>query len=202
MRGILLGCILIFILGISFGQSNEELKKQNEESIALLKQKIAALEGSLEEGNESVTIKKEELVLLKDSIVYLQEELKMCSGSVSEVEEKSTSKNLTQQKELVIYFSRDIYKLTKQSEKELDAFVKSLPTTYNLIVIKGHSDVVGEDYYNQKISKERAESIRTYLMEEHQITPSKIVINWMGSDSPGADTSTSDDDRRCEISVL
>lgn len=184
-----------------FSQVDEttDLKKKNEESIELLKQKIAALEGSIDEEEPSV-IETKSIIVLKDSIRFLEEELKACSNA--HAERQAISNKFELKEGLTFYYQRDVYKLKKEDEKQLDQFVKSLPQSYNMIVVKGHADVIGEDYYNDKISKKRAEEIRDYLLNEHNISPDKVLINWSGSESPGADAFSTNDDRRCEIMFL
>lgn len=198
----------MLILGDASAQNNDSLVDKNKESIALLKQKIA----NLENGTSSIsTDKKEtlekEIIVYRDSIVYLTKELEVCAAEKKQVETSSNStissansvnSNLKEGKNSNILFSTDIYKLNNKNEKNLDMFTSNLPKDYHFIIIKGHADKSGESILNETISRKRANSIKEYLIKEKNIAPDKIMINWFGSDMP----STSGDDKRCELSVI
>ena len=52
--------------------------------------------------------------------------------------------------------------------------------------IEGHTDSVGSDTYNQKLSQKRADSVRNYLIE-HDISPSRLEAIGYGESRPIAD---------------
>ncbi|MCB9197424.1 MAG: OmpA family protein [Flavobacteriales bacterium] len=197
--------IIAFSTFVSFGQGDgsEELKKKNQESIELLKQRISSLEqeiGTTEEPTPT-SVETQTILVLKDSIKLLEKELATCANSQKGPEEATIAVTKTT-KDLTIYFARDVYKLSVEDKNNLDQLITSLPTTYNFIIIRGHADQVGDEQINELISKKRAESIRAYLLQTKKISPQKIVINWCGSEVPGSDTSTTEDDRRCELIVI
>jgi len=71
------------------------------------------------------------------------------------------------------------------------------------LAIEGHTDNVGSDEVNQKLSEQRAESVRSYLIEQGLTLPS-VTAEGFGKTVPVADNSTSagrQKNRRVEIVV-
>ena len=71
--------------------------------------------------------------------------------------------------------------------------------------IEGHTDNVGEPIINQKIGLERAEAVKRYLYEQHQIPLHKINVISYGEDKPVAPNRTRDgraQNRRVVVKVL
>ncbi|MGI9535990.1 MAG: OmpA family protein [Desulfocapsaceae bacterium] len=54
------------------------------------------------------------------------------------------------------------------------------------VVLAGHTDSVGTEDYNMKLSQRRAESARTYLHEKMGIDKSRITLSWFGKSDPAA----------------
>ncbi len=71
--------------------------------------------------------------------------------------------------------------------------------------IEGHTDNVGAAEFNEKLGLERAESVKKYLYEKHQIPLHKMNVISYGSTKPAADNKTKDgraQNRRVVIRVL
>ncbi len=71
--------------------------------------------------------------------------------------------------------------------------------------IEGHTDSVGSAVVNDKIGMERAESVKRYLYEHHQIPLHKINVISYGKEKPVAPNNTKDgraQNRRVVIKVL
>lgn len=54
------------------------------------------------------------------------------------------------------------------------------------VVLAGHTDIVGTEAYNMKLSQRRAESARTYLHEKMGIDRNRITLSWFGKSDPAA----------------
>ena len=73
------------------------------------------------------------------------------------------------------------------------------------VQIEGHTDSVGSDEYNQKLSEARANSVRTYLTTRHQINPDRIIAVGFGERRPVADNDTEEGrqlNRRIDFVIL
>jgi peptidoglycan-associated lipoprotein len=71
--------------------------------------------------------------------------------------------------------------------------------------IEGHTDNVGDKVYNEKLGMERAEQVKRYLYEQHQIPLHKMNVITYGEDKPVAPNNTRagrSQNRRVVIKVL
>jgi outer membrane protein OmpA-like peptidoglycan-associated protein len=90
---------------------------------------------------------------------------------------------------------------------ELDQLVQQLKANPNgaFIEIEGHTDNVGNAEVNYKLGLERAEAVKRYLYETHQVPLHKINVISYGEDKPVGDNKTKDgraQNRRVVIKVL
>jgi outer membrane protein OmpA-like peptidoglycan-associated protein len=73
------------------------------------------------------------------------------------------------------------------------------------VEIGGHTDSVGPDAYNMKLSNERAMAVREYLMRYHNIETYRLIAVGYGETQPIADNRTRsgrDMNRRIEFKIL
>ena len=71
--------------------------------------------------------------------------------------------------------------------------------------IEGHTDNVGDKMYNEKLGMERADAVKRYLYEQHQIPLHKMNVISYGEDKPVApnkDRAGRAQNRRVVIKVL
>lgn len=71
------------------------------------------------------------------------------------------------------------------------------------VMVKGHTDSVGSDAYNDKLSLRRAESVAAYLVSQG-VAADKVKTAGLGESQPLADNATDDgraQNRRVEIFV-
>jgi OOP family OmpA-OmpF porin len=66
--------------------------------------------------------------------------------------------------------------------------MKTYPET--TAVIEGHTDNVGREESNLRLSTMRAESVRTYLIENFGIAANRLTARGYGSARPVADNAT------------
>ena len=85
---------------------------------------------------------------------------------------------------------------------ELDAAVKTLRDNPSVnVVVEGHTDSVGSDSYNQKLSERRAQAVRDYLVRQG-IDASRITVRGYGKTRPVASNATAEgraENRRAEV---
>ena len=73
-----------------------------------------------------------------------------------------------------------------------------------VIIAVGHTDAVGSDAYNQKLSVRRAEAVKAYMVSKG-IEPNRIYTEGKGKKQPVADNKTAEGrakNRRVEIEVV
>ncbi len=99
----------------------------------------------------------------------------------------------------------DFNKATIRSDARpiLDEAVRMLKERKENVVVEGHTDSVGGDAYNMKLSRRRADAVKRYLTE-HGIAASRITTEGFGKRQPVASNATAEgraQNRRVEIHV-
>jgi OmpA-OmpF porin, OOP family len=77
-------------------------------------------------------------------------------------------------------------------------------STLKLVRIEGHTDSVGNRAYNQRLSEERADSVRSWLIDKEGIDPDMLEARGFGMDMPIASNNTKlgrQQNRRVEFNV-
>jgi peptidoglycan-associated lipoprotein len=97
--------------------------------------------------------------------------------------------------------------LPAEAKARIDEVVRQLKATPNgaYIEVEGYTDNRGAKAYNDKLGLDRAESVKRYLYEEHQISLHRISVISYGSDKPIAPNATKAGrahNRRVVIKVL
>jgi outer membrane protein OmpA-like peptidoglycan-associated protein len=97
--------------------------------------------------------------------------------------------------------------LPDQAKARLDEVISQLKANPNnvWIEIEGHTDNVGSKELNEKLGMERAEAVKRYLYEQHQIPLHKINVISYGEDKPVSPNKTRDgraQNRRVVVKVL
>jgi len=105
-----------------------------------------------------------------------------------------------------IYFDFNKSTIKPQSYVVLDEAAKILKENPSIRVeIQGHTDSVGSDSYNQKLSEARAASVVNYFVMTHQIDPRRLVPRGYGETMPIASNiseSGRELNRRVEFVIL
>jgi outer membrane protein OmpA-like peptidoglycan-associated protein len=97
--------------------------------------------------------------------------------------------------------------LPAEAKARIDEVVKQLKANPNgaYVEVEGYTDNRGDKAYNEKLGLDRAESVKRYLYEEHQIPLHRISVISYGSDKPIAPNTTKAgraQNRRVVIKVL
>ncbi|MCS6896091.1 MAG: OmpA family protein [Bacteroidia bacterium] len=89
-----------------------------------------------------------------------------------------------------IFFDFDKATLRPESEVELTEVIRLLRDNPRWRVeVQGHTDSIGSAAYNQKLSQQRAESVRDYLTQKG-ISPTRITARGYGASRPIGDNRT------------
>ena len=103
-----------------------------------------------------------------------------------------------------VFFATGSYKLLAKSYKSLNDVADLMKADETLVLyIDGHTDNVGSDEINQKLSENRAIAVREYLVGKG-VSASRMVSTGYGKSKPIADNKTAAgraQNRRIEITA-
>jgi OOP family OmpA-OmpF porin len=103
------------------------------------------------------------------------------------------------------FFDFDKSVLKAEGKAKLDDLVDKIKgINLEVIIAVGHTDSVGSDAYNQKLSVRRAESVKAYLVSKG-IEKNRVYTEGKGEKQPVADNKTAEGrakNRRVEIEVV
>ena len=103
------------------------------------------------------------------------------------------------------FFDFDKATLKADGIAKLDDLVSKIKgVNLEVIIAVGHTDSVGSDAYNQKLSIRRSEAVKAYLVSKG-IEPNRVYTEGKGKKQPVADNKTAEGrakNRRTEIEVV
>ncbi len=108
------------------------------------------------------------------------------------------------------FFDFNKYNLKPEGKAKLDDLASKLSTiNLEVIIAVGHTDSIGSDAYNQKLSVQRAESVKAYLVSKG-VEANRIYTEGKGKKQPIAPNTVNGKDnpegraknRRVEIEVV
>lgn len=123
----------------------------------------------------------------------------------AEVERVGEGINVTFDETSGVYFATDQYNIEGQSRTALNKLAdifNEYPDTN--ILVEGHTDSTGSDAYNLTLSKNRAQAVTNFLINEG-ISPGRIDTKWYGESQPKYDNSTVEGrakNRRVELAIV
>lgn len=105
--------------------------------------------------------------------------------------------------ETLFDFDKSVVK--PQGRRSLDELVaKIAPINVEVVIVAGHTDSIGSDAYNQKLSMRRAEAVKAYLVSKG-IAANRVTAEGKGEKQPVADNRKREGrakNRRVEIEVV
>ena len=103
------------------------------------------------------------------------------------------------------FFDFDKSVLKPEGKAKLDDLVgKIKDINLEVIIAVGHTDAIGSDAYNQKLSVRRSEAVKAYLVTKG-IEKNRVYTEGKGEKQPVADNKTGEGrakNRRVEIEVV
>lgn len=103
-----------------------------------------------------------------------------------------------------VYFETAKYNISSNSKLAIDKLVKiftEYPETN--ILVEGHTDNVGTEAYNMKLSERRANAVGTELKADG-LASNRLTVSWYGESQPKTDNATAEGraaNRRVEFSI-
>jgi outer membrane protein OmpA-like peptidoglycan-associated protein len=104
-----------------------------------------------------------------------------------------------------INFAFDSDQMINNYDEVLTELVNYLKSGFRELIIEGHTDSIGSEAYNQKLSERRARAIQTYIGEKFRIDTAKITIVGLGETQPIADNGNfqgRQSNRRVEFEII
>ncbi|MCL8006169.1 OmpA family protein [Gelidibacter japonicus] len=104
-----------------------------------------------------------------------------------------------------VYFDTNKYAINSASAatlRKLAGIFKEYPDTN--ILVEGHTDSTGPDAFNMTLSKQRAQSVTSFLSGQG-ISSGRFTTNWYGPNQPKYDNSTAEGrakNRRVELAII
>ena len=104
-------------------------------------------------------------------------------------------------------FKLNRVEIPEAAKAEIDALVNTLKANPNgaYIEIEGHTDATGGTAYNMALGEKRAEQVKRYLYEQHQVPLHKMNVISFGEEKPVSNNKTRAgraQNRRVVIKVL
>ena len=116
---------------------------------------------------------------------------------------KPVAEKVTLAADVLFDFDKSVLKAEGKSKLD-DLATKVRGINLEVVIAIGHTDSIGSDAYNQKLSVRRAESVKAYLVSKG-VEPNRIYTEGKGEKQPVASNKTKDGrqkNRRVEIEVI
>jgi outer membrane protein OmpA-like peptidoglycan-associated protein len=175
-------------------EENQERTRQNEARIAEVNQRTEAAAQSAAQAGQSAKQAQSSADAAASRVEAVDRATKRLIYEVVLTEDKAR-------------FEFGKTQLADEVKAELDRVVQQLkadPKGY-YIEIEGHTDNIGTKLVNERIGLKRAEEVKRYLYENHQVPLHKINVISYGEDKPIAPNDNRDNraqNRRVVIKVL
>jgi len=131
-------------------------------------------------------------------------DLEQIPGTEVEVQEQDGQEQLIVTMESALLFDTDSFAL-KSGRETLDQIAATLNKyPESKVVVKGYTDSRGSEEHNLRLSEQRAESVRNYLISK-QVDPARITAVGFGESLPVASNDTEDgrrQNRRVEMEII
>lgn len=142
--------------------------------------------------------KSDQVIAAKEIMDKLDQAKTMGVGGVGQSQGRIAFKN--------ILFDFNSERLKRESFPQLDEIGKAISALIQQkrmrLVIEGHTDNIGGDDFNQKLSEKRAEAVREYLVKKYRIAQELLRVMGFGKTRPLDTNSTEEgrqNNRRVEI---
>jgi peptidoglycan-associated lipoprotein len=195
----------------SLSQSLEETQertKQNEAKISEVDKRVQAAQGTADTATSAAATADTKAVAADTKAAAASDSAKAAQDKADALDK--ASRRLTY--EVVLNDSEGNFKFNKtelpaDAKAKIDDLINKLKAEPNgaYFEIEGYTDNVGPKEINEKVGMERAEAVKRYLYEQHQIPLHRMNVISYGQEKPAAPNTTKDgraQNRRVVIKVL
>lgn len=111
----------------------------------------------------------------ESSLLFPETENDWCQALDLNCGHGSESKGIAMRAAIRVQFSPNSTTMIANINSKLDALGRVLNTTNKFtIVVAGYTDSIGNDRYNLRLSKRRAQMVRNYLINNYHIAPQQL----------------------------
>jgi len=175
-------------------EETQERTKANEGKINVVDQKVGAVQGSADAARKAAADADAKAVAADAKFVTLDKASRKLIYSVAVSADQAD-------------FAVGKYDLPEGAKAKLDELVTRVKNDGQVVFfeIEGHTDSIGPKELNYKLGLDRAEAVKMYLRDQHQIPLHKMSVISYGPDKPVAPNKTRADraqNRRIVVNVL
>ncbi len=214
--------VALSVAALAAGSGACATKNYVKERVGQVNDKVESVSKSLEETQERT--RKNEVAITEANTKIVQVDQHATAANTAAAGARTTADNAATKADAVekaskriIYqvtisedqgnFRFDDAKLPDEAKARIDEVVKQLVANPNgaYIEVAGYTDDRGARDYNMKLGLDRAEAVKRYIYEQHQIPLHRINVISYGPDNPVAPNTTKDGrakNRRVVIKVL
>jgi outer membrane protein OmpA-like peptidoglycan-associated protein len=208
--------LAIPVLAIALGSSTAcATKKYVNRNVGEVNQKVDTLSRSVEETQERTRANEGRISEVDQRAAAAGQRADAAFGKTEELSGRADAFERSAKRlvyEVVLSEDKAGFKFGKatmpeEAKAEIDQLVQQLKAEPNgaYIEIEGHTDASGPAELNHRLGLERAENVKRYIYEQHQVPLHKINVISFGEEKPVAPNKTRDgraQNRRVVIKVL
>lgn len=213
-----LAATLIMIVGASGCATKKYARNTVNERVTPLEQRTGELEETTRRNNQDISKLNEGLEDAKGRVDRAQTQAdnalaraNQANAAIDTTEQsvndlRANLDKYSLQNTATVNFKFDSYALTPEAKASLDTLASQITDKNNFVLeIEGFADYVGTAEYNNQLTQKRADAVRRYLAEQHNIPLYRMYIVGLGQSRPVADNHTRAgraENRRVEIRLM
>ncbi len=175
-------------------EDTQERTRKNEQRIGQAEQRIGEVDQKAQAANTSAANARTAATAVAAKVEEVEKTTKRLVYEVTLTEDQAN-------------FKLGQAEMPAEAKARIDELVNKLKTNPNgaFIEVEGYTDSTGPVDYNKQLGLERAEAVKRYLYEQHQIPLHKISVISFGPEKPVAPNTTREGrakNRRVVIKVL
>lgn len=202
-----LGIVALAVAGSSACATKKYVKTSIDDVATKINDKVETLSQSVEEVQERTRKNEQRIGQTEQRIGEVDQRAQAANTAAANARTVATSA-VAKAEEVEKTTKRLVYEVTLTQEQadfkagqaevpaevkaRIDELVSQLKANPNgaFIEVEGHTDSTGPIEYNKQLGLERAEAVKRYLYEQHQIPLHKISVISFGPDKPIAPNNT------------